>query len=166
MGIPYSYLSATTGFTVAARQAGIKHAIAATSVSSDDDANKVSGSRGLPPPAQDETVRLSAMLKTTPTDTPAPSTTAVELTTRRRILTRCAPTAMRMPTSCVRCVTAYQTTLYRPVAARASASTAKIEKSVAMKRPCPHPCVYNHQINVWSWLTTISGFSCLNRAFT
>src|SRR5258708_13566942 len=106
----YSYLSATTGLTDAARQAGATQATTDTRIRIIAAPSKVSGSRGLPP-AHAPTTRPRATLSPSPTTIPAASINAVELIPNRRTLVRGAPRAIRMPTSCVRCVTANDTTL-------------------------------------------------------
>ena len=89
------------GWMVAARQAGKTQAIAATATRSSAEASSVSGSRELLP-AHDATIRLSTMLSATPTVIPMPSMAAVDVNTSRMMLARCAPSAMRIPTSWVR----------------------------------------------------------------
>jgi len=94
----------------AARHAGATQATTDTRTRIEAAPSNVSGSRGLPP-AHALTTRPSTTLSPTPATMPAASINAVELITNRRMLVRGAPKAIRMPTSCVRCVTANETTL-------------------------------------------------------
>ena len=98
------------GSMEAARHAGKTQAIPATSIRIKAAAPSVTGSRELPP-AHEATTRFKITLKINPRSTPAPSITAVELSTSWTTLPRRAPSAMRMPNYWVRCVTAKETTL-------------------------------------------------------
>src|SRR5258707_11134412 len=159
----YSVRSARIGSIVAARHAGTTQAATATSSNNSAEASRVSGSRELPL-AHDTTTRFSATLSPSPIANPKPSMVPVDASTSRMMLVRGAPSAMRIPTSWVRCVTANDTTLYSPVAASASANTANSENSVAINRSWPQPCVSSHHNSVWSETTTISGFNWRSRS--
>jgi len=159
----YSVLSARIGSIVAARHAGTTQAAIATSSNSIAEANSVTGSRELPF-THDATNPFSATLNPSPIARPKPSIVPVDASTSRMMLVLGAPNAMRIPTSCVRCVTANDTTLYSPVAASANASTANSENSVAINLSRPQPCVSSHHSNVCVLPTTISGFNCRSRS--
>src|SRR5215472_4144269 len=101
----YSSRRATMGSMVAARHAGTTQAATATRTSSVAAASSVAGSLELP---LDQVVitPLRETLRIKPAAIPMASMIVVEASTRRTMLARGAPRAMRMPTSCVRCVTA------------------------------------------------------------
>ena len=77
----------------------------ATSVRSKAETTSTMRSRELPP-AQLDMMRYRARLNAKPTTRPAARVVAVEVRTRRIMVDGCAPRLMRMPISCVRCVTA------------------------------------------------------------
>ena len=94
-------------------------------------------SRELPSAHRASTL-LRAKVSATPAARPLPTLTTVEANTTPRTCPGCAPRAMRMPNSFVRCSTENETTLYRPVAASASAKTAKEPNSQATRCSCAH----------------------------
>ena len=66
--------------------------------------------------------------------------------TRRRTVSRSAPSAMRTPSSCVRCDTEYAVTPNTPTAAMNSDSAAKPSSSTIVRRcwPTPRPIDFFH----------------------
>src|SRR6202166_202273 len=96
--VDHSVRSARMGSMVAARHAGTRHAMSATKTRIKEDAISVRGSRELPPD-QDENTRCSATLRINPRARPMPRVMDVEASTKRTMLVRGAPSAMRMPTS-------------------------------------------------------------------
>src|ERR1700722_4350390 len=111
------------GLTRAALIAGTTQATDATSASAQVAANSNSGSRELSA-AQLAITRFRATVNTIPATIPAPTLNTVELKTMRSTCPRFAPSARRIPNSFVRCTTVYETTLYNPTDAKASASAA------------------------------------------
>lgn len=79
-------------------------AMADTVISSVVPANRMSGSRAFLS-AHFSRILFRARVSATPAATPLPTLTIVEAKTMRRTSLRCAPRAMRMPNSLVRCAT-------------------------------------------------------------
>src|SRR5262245_53926557 len=109
----YSYRNATIGSTLDARRAGMKQAISATIVSSAAATPKVHGSLGFT--RKSMLLRLSRYrVNTKPPAMPSPTPINVNvipcLKIMASILPRFAPSAMRMPISCVRRDTEYAST--------------------------------------------------------
>jgi hypothetical protein len=71
---------------------------------------KVAGSHGLTPNSIDDSTRAPASAAASPNATPAPTSTAARPTTSRTMSDWPAPTARRMPISCVRWRTVYDST--------------------------------------------------------
>src|ERR1700746_1283101 len=120
----HSYLSATAGSTVEARRAGSRHARAAEPTLIVVAQSKITGSRALPSPHL-ATRPLSPRHRTTPANKPPPTLIVVEANTIQSTCLRCAPSAIRIPNSFVRCATVYETTLYSPTTESSSAKTEK-----------------------------------------
>lgn len=109
-GLTYSQRSADIGSTFEARRAGKAHAMPATAMSTRLALAKMTGSRELPS-AHVAKILFKPSVRPRPARMPLPKLTSIEANTIHRICSRCAPSAMRMPNSLVRWVTAYDTTL-------------------------------------------------------
>src|SRR2546430_3707300 len=108
MGNPHShsYLSATSGSTLVARRAGMQHAISATRTRPMETVASVSASVAVTPKRKLTINRVSPTAPASPSVTPNSTGTIPFLTSSLSTSAARAPSAMRMPISCVRCVTA------------------------------------------------------------
>jgi len=116
----YSHRRAVTGFRRAARNAGSAQAMADTKTSRIVPSRRMIGLFGFPA-THLAMILFRAKVKARPIRIPHPTLTNVDAKTIRNTWPRCAPSAMRIPNSFVRCATVYDTTLNRPTAASTSA---------------------------------------------
>jgi indolepyruvate decarboxylase len=109
-GLGYSYRNATTGSTLVARSAGIRHATNATHPRSAATTDSVTGSYGLTPNKRVDITRAASSEPINPSTNPAAANAIPLVSTSRSKFPVLAPSAARMPISCVRCTTAYAIT--------------------------------------------------------
>jgi len=100
----YSLRSAIIGSTLEARRAGIAHANPDTKPRRMVPARRMPGSRGLAC-AHFAMIWFRANERAIPAKIPAPRLTDAALKTIRSTSARCAPSAIRIPNSVVRCAT-------------------------------------------------------------
>src|SRR6266480_3394025 len=100
----YSLRSAIIGSTADARRAGIAQANPDTKPRSKVPAKRMAGSRGFAC-AHFAMIWFRANERAIPPKIPAPRLTDADLKTIRSTSARCAPSAMRIPNSLVRCAT-------------------------------------------------------------
>ena len=100
----YSQRSAVMGSTASARSDGTRQARAATTITSSETPSTTSGS--CTPLCTQRVITLpSPKLSASPAARPIPTLATADHTTIRNTSARCAPKAMRMPNSPVRCTT-------------------------------------------------------------
>jgi hypothetical protein len=100
-----SAASATTGSTCAARRAGTKLAARLAAASAIGTVASTSGSRGWTWYRSGCSGPVASRPRAAPSARPSPSCTVDRLMTSRMSSQRCAPRAVRIPISRVRCVT-------------------------------------------------------------
>src|SRR5262249_12395550 len=106
----YSQRSATIGSTFVVRRAGIQQATSATAINNNEITTNVSGSVALTPKRSFRINRVKISDASSPHPTPASVSFSPCRKTSRRTSRDCAPSATRMPTSCVRLATKYEMT--------------------------------------------------------
>src|SRR5262245_13834414 len=126
--------SAVIGSTAVARRAGTNAATTATATSSTADTTIVAGSAGSTPNSRPFRNRDSGIAAAPPTARPMSAMAAPSPRIIRRISTRWAPSATRMPSSFVRWLTEKASTPATPTVAMTSASAANSPMSVAFSR--------------------------------
>src|SRR2546425_73679 len=141
------------GSVAAARRAGTKHASVAATTRRRVTAARTTGSRELSVTHFVATLS-KATLNRMPAASPLPTFTAVDDSTMRKTSEALAPRAIRIPNSFVRVATPYETTLYKPTEARASAKIEKIPNSVATSRRIRQ----QHAYTAAGLLVPVSGF--------
>src|SRR5689334_5547072 len=107
---------ASNGATLDARNAGTRPAAAAIRAMITAAPPKVSGSCVLTPNTSEAMSLVSMLAARSPTKIPIPATRPASSITILTTRWRCAPIAIRMPISRVRCVTPYDITPYTPAA--------------------------------------------------
>src|SRR5262249_16486152 len=131
---PHSTRRAVIGSTLVARRAGTQHASNATKISSSAIPTNVSGSVALTPCNILFSKRVTVTAAAAPTVTPSSVSPTPCPMTRRKTSRLCPPSASRTPISCVRCVTAYESAPYSPIAAITNPMTANTPYNVRLKR--------------------------------
>jgi len=106
----YSFLSAIIGSSRVARRTGIHEATTATSRRPPAAAAKVGGSPGVTPNNSPLSTRVAATAPAVPAAMPIAAIRRLCATIRRRMPWGDAPMAKRIPISCVRCATVWDTT--------------------------------------------------------
>src|SRR5215510_6106707 len=106
----HSHRSATIGFTLVARRAGIQQANSATAISKSVITANVIGSVGGTSNNRDFIHLVSEKAAVNPITTPMNTCFNPCMRTSFSTSPDCAPSAIRMPSSCVRCLTEYEVT--------------------------------------------------------
>ena len=101
---------AATGSIRVALRTGTRHAAIATAVNKTAIAAKVAGSPDRRSASPRRSTRFSASAAVSPSASASASCVRPRLKINQDTWCGCAPTAMRSPISCVRCVTAYAIT--------------------------------------------------------
>src|ERR1700679_2846960 len=130
----YSYFSATIGSTRIARRAGTQHAASVTTRTRIETPANVSGSVALTSNNRLDMNRVSASDAATPIAMPTTANLSAWAKTSRITCPRSAPSAMRIPISCVRCATLYEITPYIPTSANSTPMAPRTVRTDVWKR--------------------------------